>query len=62
MDIGNMLVEKSKLKTLINTFIADHSSTECGKSIQIKIVNLQPWGPFISDKVMCTVCSKKSDY
>ena len=61
MDSGNILVEKLRYETLINTFIAEHSTTDC-KSIQIKTVDLQPWGPFISAKVMCTVCGKKSNY
>lgn len=59
MDSGNILVEKSRYETLINTFIVEHSYSDC-QSINIKTVDLRPWGAFISAKIMCTVCGKKS--
>lgn len=61
MDNGNILVEKSRLLSLINTSIAEHQATGDCESVEFDIVDMTQWGLFISGILKCKNCQYRSE-
>ena len=60
MDIGYMLIEKSRLLGGLNRFINAHKELDKCDKLEIDMVELQPWGLFTSVKFVCKSCDFKT--
>ena len=61
MDSGNIIVEKALLLSLFNTSYAEHQAHRDCESVDFDMVDLKPWGPYISAVLVCKNCQYKSD-
>ena len=62
MESGTMLVEKSNMMKALNSFINDHSLTGKCTNLEVDMVELQPWGLFISVRFTCKSCKYTSPH
>ena len=60
MDTGNMLVEKSRMLSLINESLLEHAAGEYCDSFEFDLVDMKPWGAFVSVVLVCKNCTYKS--
>ena len=57
---GNILVEKSMLLGLINTFTRQHQEKGACDNLCLDLIEFRPWGVFCSVILTCTACDMKS--
>ena len=57
---GNILVEKSMLLDLFNTFTSEHNKAGTCNALCLDLIDFRPWGLFSSVVLTCKSCGTKS--
>lgn len=60
LEKGNILVEKSMLLDLVNTFTKTHQADGTCNNLDLDMIDFRPWGLFSSVILTCKSCGKKS--